>query len=938
MKKRVAIARRQAFKCNACTALFDDMWEIDHVQPLCEGGMDDESNMQALCGDCHRAKSSDEMRARTDRAFKGAAKKLLSSRLCGNIFGQDCPGKDAVIAAEAVFAAVRSLEKGLDSSQVDRYLRFYGLGRQHPALVIVQTMFAESFGVRVCRGSQKMDDSEYHDIHFTSALKQAEECFAVDEANEAMDERQLARPANRQARNDNAALRTDNVYQVTAECKTMHGAEHEVAWNECYELEGGMRDYPLEPLVCVRAGMGVGKSKALLRLAAEHFRPETKALIVTHSRALATKMASEFREHHFVHYLDRQGPIIDAKIVVCLDSVHRVATGEFDFVFLDEAVSLFLHLNSPLMGTKTSLVLSVLELAIDHAKHVYFLDACMDHTFGKTVVDYFASRKGVDAYWVRNRFVRDTNRTLHLDVVAGDESNAVSKVTQLQRAAGKVLSLLQESLNVVVCSSSKSFTVRLENFIREARPETTMLVYNSGTNESLADVDTDWAAVQLLIYSPTVTAGVSFEATHFDALVGVVSNSRHEPTVDMTLQQLFRVRNLRRGAMHVYVHEFQEASLCDTDAEQDACAEPESPDDQPPRMPLTREDIVAFLQSDVSLSDKYFSRYKINVPCAYRPSARHTLEYDTERLSFLVIVGIVMMRNRSTRFYATVLADTINADYGIPVVHTRCAASYMTPEEHDLLKEASSAYKAAPFESVLAAYRWLKDPCAAEAELTSAKATVAAKQLAEFVSKRWRMSSDLDDLQLEKAYEKLCEKDSTEWYHRSVRFIAMCDKTIAENRQVFIVKVHDLICKGDLNFELFKARAHMFRMKTVFGQQFLQCAVSDPVALQKLKNLEQITVAEERFSAAHQELMTSMPTDESRLFTKIFGTRMSCGFSTAKKILHEAFGIQVKRCDTKHDRPNFHALRLTVPYVSTMVAEFGADLRKPVATLCLIGS
>jgi hypothetical protein len=411
----------------------------------------------------------------------------------------------------------------------------------------------------------------------------------------------------------------------------------------------------------------------------------------------------------------------------------------------------------------------------------------------------------------------------------------------------------------------------------------------------------------------------------------VLSNSRHAPTVDMTLQQLFRVRNLRRGAMHVYVHEFQEASLCDTDAEQDACAEPESPDDQPPRMPLTREDIVAFLQSDVSLSDKYFSRYKINVPCAYRPSARHTLEYDTERLSFLVIVGIVMMRNRSTRLYATVLADTINADYGIPVTHSSTARPLLTPEEMDMLKEAETSYKSVPFESVLAAYRWLKDPCSENAEMTSAKATVAAKHLEDFMEKRWKVASDLGVGKIEEIYDKLCQKDSTEWYHRSTRFVAMCDNTVAENREAFVVRVNDVISRGDPNFELFKARAHMFRMKTVFAQQFLQEAVREPGALESLKRMQRIDVPEACFLDAHKRLMADMPSDEARLFAKIFNCRMPCGFTLAKRILHEAFGILVKRRDPKNDRPHFHTLRLSVPYMHFMVSEFGADLRRPTA-------
>jgi 5-methylcytosine-specific restriction protein A len=34
--------------------------EADHIIPVTQGGTDDDANLQAACGPCHRAKSSDE--------------------------------------------------------------------------------------------------------------------------------------------------------------------------------------------------------------------------------------------------------------------------------------------------------------------------------------------------------------------------------------------------------------------------------------------------------------------------------------------------------------------------------------------------------------------------------------------------------------------------------------------------------------------------------------------------------------------------------------------------------------------------------------------------------------------------------------------------------------------------------------------------------------
>ena len=36
--------------------------ELDHVIPLHKGGPDDESNLQSLCGPCHKAKTLDDLK------------------------------------------------------------------------------------------------------------------------------------------------------------------------------------------------------------------------------------------------------------------------------------------------------------------------------------------------------------------------------------------------------------------------------------------------------------------------------------------------------------------------------------------------------------------------------------------------------------------------------------------------------------------------------------------------------------------------------------------------------------------------------------------------------------------------------------------------------------------------------------------------------------
>jgi 5-methylcytosine-specific restriction endonuclease McrA len=57
-----------AERCAACVLLFPARFlRIDHVVPLADGGRDAMGNLQILCVDCHRVKSSTEA---SERAYE----------------------------------------------------------------------------------------------------------------------------------------------------------------------------------------------------------------------------------------------------------------------------------------------------------------------------------------------------------------------------------------------------------------------------------------------------------------------------------------------------------------------------------------------------------------------------------------------------------------------------------------------------------------------------------------------------------------------------------------------------------------------------------------------------------------------------------------------------------------------------------------------------
>jgi 5-methylcytosine-specific restriction enzyme A len=51
------VAANQKWNCKMCNNILDASYEVDHINPLYNGGTNDISNLQALCRNCHGKKT-----------------------------------------------------------------------------------------------------------------------------------------------------------------------------------------------------------------------------------------------------------------------------------------------------------------------------------------------------------------------------------------------------------------------------------------------------------------------------------------------------------------------------------------------------------------------------------------------------------------------------------------------------------------------------------------------------------------------------------------------------------------------------------------------------------------------------------------------------------------------------------------------------------------
>jgi len=54
------VASNQQWKCALCHSMLDYTYEIDHIDPLYQGGNNNLDNLQALCRNCHGRKTAQD--------------------------------------------------------------------------------------------------------------------------------------------------------------------------------------------------------------------------------------------------------------------------------------------------------------------------------------------------------------------------------------------------------------------------------------------------------------------------------------------------------------------------------------------------------------------------------------------------------------------------------------------------------------------------------------------------------------------------------------------------------------------------------------------------------------------------------------------------------------------------------------------------------------
>ena len=350
--------------------------------------------------------------------------------------------------------------------------------------------------------------------------------------------------------NSNLSKYIKNVNDLTCEIHETSLFETENIIHNIYESQY-MKEYEHVETLAIKAQMGCGKTKALRKYLDTHFNEINKIneinktiRFVTFRQTFSNSLKDAFSD--FTLYSTISGDIgtEHKKVIIQVESLNRLLTSAtpIDLLILDEVESILGQFNSGLHKNFNA-SFAMFQWMLSTAKHVVCMDANLsDRTYN-----------------VLRRIRPQFNIHFHYNTI----KKAIDDTYYFTNIYGqwlmKLFEFIKQGKRVVIPTNSLTEGKTIENLIENLFPNKKIRLYSSEMktsekNKHFSDITTYWSELDILIYSPTCSAGLSFEIEHFDVLFGYFTNSSCD--VETCRQMLYRVRQLKSKEFYICFNSF----------------------------------------------------------------------------------------------------------------------------------------------------------------------------------------------------------------------------------------------------------------------------------------------------------------------------------------------------------------------------------------------
>lgn len=331
--------------------------------------------------------------------------------------------------------------------------------------------------------------------------------------------------------NENYLLnRVDNIYERIKDRKTIV-TQNVWKWLKTSTIK----------TLAIKSPYNTGKTSMISQILDE-FDPQ-KVLFITHRQSLTNELYGTFGNYGFCSYLNHA---FDAQRLICqIESLHKITLNtdpfyyeqtrtinSYDLVILDEIESLLYHYESPTIELKQQ-TFNLMSDIIRKSNKVLALDGDFHN-------------RGYD-------FINDFGNSIILHNTIKKDPKHISFTNDLIMFDKSINDQLLDNKKIVIVTMSADIATK---YYEKYKSLYKVLMHcgksDDQLKELLKNVEGNWIKYDMIIYSPSVQSGVSFDIPYFDKMYVILSSK--SCSARDTSQMGSRVRQFMNNNIDVYLN------------------------------------------------------------------------------------------------------------------------------------------------------------------------------------------------------------------------------------------------------------------------------------------------------------------------------------------------------------------------------------------------
>jgi len=267
-------------------------------------------------------------------------------------------------------------------------------------------------------------------------------------------------------------------------------------------------------LLAVQSEKGTGKTSNLIEAYFKNglITDDMNILLISSRRTFGAKLLGDLTKYGFKLYSDFEDQYITHNRIICqIDSLLRLDRNKYNVIIVDECESLARYMTSAhfTKNNKASMVINMYQSYLNSADNVYILDADLSDR----CINYYQKVMQLpddEVSIIVNKYELYTDYTVNY--------------MRFNDWVNQVMNDIEKNKKLVLAMASNAKGKDLRDIIVEKYPSKKILFLNREVDDKekiniVSHVDEQWSKYDIVIYTPSVCMGVSFDkVNYFDAI------------------------------------------------------------------------------------------------------------------------------------------------------------------------------------------------------------------------------------------------------------------------------------------------------------------------------------------------------------------------------------------------------------------------------------